>query len=402
MSTYRRGTLMVGALLLGTALASSLLSAAQPEQMPGAEKVSRANMLALGHALRAYLVLNEGRLPKCLSHLYEEALVPDLEIFSCPASGRKIRDANEIDTMTDYKIVPELGRTLPTLLFTEKYGFHNGKALAFYSNRTFKLTDAPAPPVGTESTDPDELVATDEVTVVESPISLPVRPTSPVASQVEPHRVPELYGLTAKHAQTLLGKAGLAIKYLVGEQASVSDQAYRVCRVHPAPGTRLGEDVQVEVTVYGATVIGQPISTPGIVPELRGLTAGQAKTRLLNANLVPNFDMGRQALLPDQVHRVHEVQPSPGTRLAKDAEVTVTIYCKIPVARSSPSTVKVPAILGLTAAAAKDLVEKAGLVARFDVGDAAPTAAQAYRVYLAELESDGKTVVITVYGRGGK
>lgn len=400
MSTYQRGTLVVGVMLLANAIASTLSLASQPEQMTSAEKVSRANMLALGESLRVYLVLNEGRLPERLSQLYEEALIPDLEIFSCPASGRKIRDANEIDASADYNIVTELGRTLPTLLFTEKYGFHNGKALAFYSDRTFKLIEAPAPPARTESTNPADLVATATVTARVKPIILPGTSGAPLASQQEAHRVPELYGLTAKQAETLLGNVRLAIKYRVGEQASDPDQAHRVCNVHPAPGTRLSENAEVEVTVYGAAAVGRSTSTAGIVPELRGFTAEQAKTQLRSVGLVPDLDIRGQALLPDQVHRVCDVQPSPGTRLADGAQVKVTIYGKNTTAQPSSET-KLPAILGLTAAAAKEVIEKAGLVPKFEIGDAPTSADQAHRVYLAEPQPDGKTVVITIYGKGG-
>ena len=69
---------------------------------------------------------------------------------------------------------------------------------------------------------------------------------------------------------------------------------------------------------------------------------------------------------------------------------------------SQPAAGTMPAIVGLTPAAAKELVEQAGLVADFEVGDDAPTAAQAHFVYLAKTESGGRTVLISVYGRGGK
>lgn len=109
------------------------------------EVTCKANMQALGEALRLYIMLNEGKWPGTLSDLYEEGIANDLSLFTCPASGRILETADQIDTDSDYVMASERAQT-PMLLFKEKYGYHNGKALAFYSDRKLKLIDTPTPP----------------------------------------------------------------------------------------------------------------------------------------------------------------------------------------------------------------------------------------------------------------
>jgi len=63
---------------------------AQGGQMSPGEATCRQHLQAIGNAVGMYLVTHEGRLPAKASDLYTEGLVPDLGVFTCPASGNRM------------------------------------------------------------------------------------------------------------------------------------------------------------------------------------------------------------------------------------------------------------------------------------------------------------------------
>ncbi len=118
-----------------------------------AETTCREHLEVLGAAYGRYLVMTGGRPPERMSDLYRQGLVLDLDTFTCPAAGNRIADAKQIDEKTDYTIATNLTDRTPMLLFQEKKGIHEGQALSYYSDRTFRKT-AP-PPQATNSPSPD-------------------------------------------------------------------------------------------------------------------------------------------------------------------------------------------------------------------------------------------------------
>ena len=101
------------------------------------------NLRTLAHALRSYVMLHDGKLPAKMSDLHREGLLPGLAVLTCPASGRRITDPDRIDAETDYELAVSIDGELPILLVREKYANHDGRALAFYSNRTVRRVQAP-------------------------------------------------------------------------------------------------------------------------------------------------------------------------------------------------------------------------------------------------------------------
>ena len=134
--------LIMAILLLGTTAWAQGETAEGPADH---EQQCRMNLKTLGEAARVYLMLNRGKFPKKISELYTEGLVAELSVFVCPASGKTILSADTIDKLTDYEVADKLAEP-PIRLFRGKYGYHSGKALAFYSNRTYKLISAPKAP----------------------------------------------------------------------------------------------------------------------------------------------------------------------------------------------------------------------------------------------------------------
>ena len=110
------------------------------------EQQCRAHLQALGQALKLYLIYNDGRLPAHISELYQQGFLPDLEVFSCPASGTRITDTGQIDKQTDYILTTMVTDEKPLPLLKERAGFHDGQALTFYSDMSIRRTAA-APPV---------------------------------------------------------------------------------------------------------------------------------------------------------------------------------------------------------------------------------------------------------------
>ena len=142
--------LIMAILLLGTTAWAQGETAEGPADH---EQQCRMNLKTLGEAARVYLMLNRGKFPKKISELYTEGLVAELSVFVCPASGKTILSADTIDKLTDYEVADKLAEP-PIRLFRGKYGYHSGKALAFYSNRTYKLISAPKAPEPPEPAEP--------------------------------------------------------------------------------------------------------------------------------------------------------------------------------------------------------------------------------------------------------
>jgi len=154
---------------------------AQADPGPNHEQQCRANLHTLGEAVRLYLVLHRGKLPQGMSELYTEGLVTELSVFVCPASDKTILSADQIDEQTDYEVTNKLAKP-PVRLFREKYGYHDGKALAFSSNRTFKLITAPKPPKPPEPVAPTAPPGSETAAAAADDAERPDPPSRPTAA----------------------------------------------------------------------------------------------------------------------------------------------------------------------------------------------------------------------------
>jgi hypothetical protein len=261
------------------------------------EEKARQNLRLLAHGLDRYMRYNEGKLPAHLSELYAESFVLDLDVFTSPASGNKIGDAKEIDAKTDYLLAPRRGAD-PQVFLKEKKGFHGGKALTYYSDRTVKLEEPSA--------------------------SIEVTGEPPKGSTKDVVKVPAIVGMTAADAKKALAAVGLTAKFELGGEAPTAEKAKTVAAVDPAVGTQVAKNSDVKVTIYGeAADVTEPMIK---VPNVVGLPIQKAKDALQKEGLKPKLQLGKAAPKADQAYQVYEMAPASGRLVAKGSEVLLTIY----------------------------------------------------------------------------
>jgi hypothetical protein len=106
--------------------------------------------MTLGNAVAMFMRQSGGKLPERLSALHAQGHVLDLATFVCPASGKTVATPEEIDEKTDFAIAASIGKERPILLLWEKEARHEGGALQFMSNRTFRRDPGAKPGSGEE------------------------------------------------------------------------------------------------------------------------------------------------------------------------------------------------------------------------------------------------------------
>jgi tetratricopeptide (TPR) repeat protein len=167
--------------LLGALSLFFLFTLAQADELKPEEQQCRARLQALGQALKLHLIYNDGKLPGRISELYKQGFVLDLDTFCCPASGTRITDPARIDEQSDYLVTTNATDEKPLLLFKERSAFHNGKTLAFYSDRSIR-DYAPGATVANRPPSPPPLV-TNAIPAITAPPSV-VAPPAPRTNAV--------------------------------------------------------------------------------------------------------------------------------------------------------------------------------------------------------------------------
>ncbi len=286
--------LIAGALMLGPTI-PGLTGAAEPVDKK--EEAAKQNLRLLAHGLDRYMRYNEGKLPAHLSELYAESFVLDLDVFMSPASGNRITSAKEIDEKTDYLLAPAAPGDQPQALLKEKQGFHGGKALAYYSDRSIKK---------------------------EEPGAIVVTPGSGGSGSTKnTAKIPVIAGLTAAEAKKALTTAGLKAKFELGGEAPTVEKARTVATVDPAEGTIVAKGTEVTVRIYGdATEVKDGIKLPNVA----GLSVQKAKEALVKEGFKPKIELGKAAANADEQYKVYAMVPEAGRVVSKGSEVTVTIF----------------------------------------------------------------------------
>jgi predicted Zn-dependent protease len=151
------------------------------------ERECRERLEILGAVVCRY-VAEHGAMPARPSALYTGSFVPELPLFSCPASAQPISDESQIDSQADYEFPASIGRQRPHWLVREKRAPQGGQPLAYYSDGSIRgFADSAAPPVTPPRT--PVTVATTAPSV--APPQPPVTPSPPlptVATTVPPVR----------------------------------------------------------------------------------------------------------------------------------------------------------------------------------------------------------------------
>ncbi len=169
-----------------------------------------------------------------------------------------------------------------------------------------------------------------------------------VVSQLFGHGgVPDLRGLTHEEAEARLVEEHLLaqVRY---EQAETPEDEGVVVRTIPSAGKAVPDDGVIEV------VLGRPSGQIVGIPAVVGATAENAELALRAAGYEP---LQRKVHVDDpaQVGRVTSQSPEAGTPLAPRSEIEIFVG-------RAPDTFQMPAVVGLTAQAARESLETMGLV----------------------------------------
>ncbi len=172
--------------------------------------------------------------------------------------------------------------------------------------------------------------------------------TTPIATRVptpvqQDVTVPDIAGLTLQEADDALTKLGLRVEVL-DRQSSDSVKA----------GVILSQTVKAQTKVRGGSVVGVTLSRGSqtvAVPHLLGLSYSDAVGRLAAAGLTVQRSDQQSESAPNTVVGQDPVE---NAQVAPNSVVKVTV--------SMGDMVTVPNVYGMTEAAAKDALLKAGLV----------------------------------------
>ncbi len=217
--------------------------------------------------------------------------------------------------------------------------------------------------------------------------------------------IPDLSGLSAKDAKNLLTKEGLTGKFQLGKAAPTELKSLTVAQTEPAAGMRVAKGSEVIVTLY-AQYTGTPDGLIA-VPDLAGFTAAKAKQALEEMGMKANFQLGKAAPTKDKSLTVQQTEPAVGARVAKGAEIKVTLFAphdgKNPDPPEPKDAITVPDCLTLSLDEATAKLKAAGFNVMPKVGRPATFAGQIERVYQMDRAPGsrvrpGETIQLLIYG----
>jgi hypothetical protein len=137
--------------------------------------------------------------------------------------------------------------------------------------------------------------------------------------------IPSLIGQTEQAAIALLTELGLSPDIQWGDAATSREQFGTVQSQTPAPGTDLRPGLPVRVFLYAA-----------VVPDLAGLNRQNADAAIAAAWLTPVLLWGEEVANSDLWDTVQTQSPAPGTKVALDTTVQVTVFKKPTTTNSTP------------------------------------------------------------------
>jgi tetratricopeptide (TPR) repeat protein len=166
------------------AVCFALQSLCAVESVDPQEHECRERLAILGAAV-CRCVAETGAMPSRPSALYTGSFVPELSLFSCPASVRPIGEESQIDSQTDYEFPTSIGRQRPHWLVREKRPQHGAQPLAYYSDGSIrKYTGTDVPPA--TPTQPPVAVAPPTPPITPHPTVMPPPPPPAVVTTTPP------------------------------------------------------------------------------------------------------------------------------------------------------------------------------------------------------------------------
>ena len=162
--------------------------------------------------------------------------------------------------------------------------------------------------------------------------------------------LPDFTGKPLGESRKWLEKNKLVAALQPGSPAPTAGKSGTVEKQGPAPGSRVKVGETVTLTVHSDHV---DLRT---VPNLVGLSAGNARKTIAAAGLTMVVQPGGQPSTREQAGTVERQRPDPGTTIPPGAEVTLFVYA--PYVETSV----VPDVRGLSYPDARARLEAAGLV----------------------------------------
>jgi hypothetical protein len=166
-----------------------------------------------------------------------------------------------------------------------------------------------------------------------------------------------LVGKSLGESKKWLEENNLKADLQSGSPAPSAEKTGFVEKQEPGSGTRVERGSAVSLTVYS------PFVETRRVPDVLGLSAQEAQSRLQAAGLKTNLQDIGQPPSPGQAGRVQKQDPQPGYSVAADSAVALYVY------GSFVAMAVVPDLRGLSSEAARIKLETAGLaMARREAG----------------------------------
>ena len=162
--------------------------------------------------------------------------------------------------------------------------------------------------------------------------------------------LPDFTGKPLGEARKWLEKNKLASALQPGSPAPTAGKSGTVEKQGPAPGSRVEAGETVTLTVHSDHV---DLRT---VPNLVGLSAGNAQKNIAAAGLTMVVQPGGQPSTREQAGTVERQRPDPGTTIPPGAEVTLIVYAPYVETRV------VPDVRGLSYPDARARLEAAGFM----------------------------------------
>jgi serine/threonine-protein kinase len=204
----------------------------------------------------------------------------------------------------------------------------------FEVSQAFEASDRP----------PNEVIKQDPAPSEKADLGSTV--TLTVSQGPEPVLVPDVTGKTEEEANQALVAAGLLVNRVAVEDDTVEEG--RIVSQDPAGGQEVPPNTQITINVSsGAGTVP--------VPEVVGMTEGEARTALQGAGLT-NVTTQQEASGEVEAGRVISSNPSAGQEVAPDQAITLVVS-------SGQETVPVPTVQGLTEENARSALAEVGLSA---------------------------------------
>jgi beta-lactam-binding protein with PASTA domain/tetratricopeptide (TPR) repeat protein len=132
--------------------------------------------------------------------------------------------------------------------------------------------------------------------------------------------VPDVVGMTAAEARTLLEAAGFEVAASIGGAPGSADQAYRVFEQTPAPGAQVAAGTSATLKIYS------DYAATAQVPFVTGMSVDEAEAAIRAAGLSSRLMRLGTPPGAGSANRVADTSPGSGVEVAPGTEVEVRVY----------------------------------------------------------------------------